>query len=178
MTQKSSSGDESKENKPEVPNEVTQENEKNIKKQNEVASPLSIKCSPEKKTDSASTQCSPSKLNDTLSPAIWPTFADLIEDTPQIEDEDDELDSQTEKIEVIINKNELENCLTQAVNVTKGCSLLSLLDLYGQLNRVILKYCRTNERNNLPQELNREVNRFQETQKRPSTSSNHKHSLS
>lgn len=144
-----------------------------VKKSNkDLSTPLSVKCDQEQKLTSpvASSQqdTSRNKLNDTLSPAIWPTFADLIEDTPQIEDtEDDELEAQGDHKDVEIDNKELENMLTQAVSVTKGCSLLSLMDLYGQLNRVVIKYSRTHDRNNLPQELEKEISRFQETQKRP-----------
>lgn len=136
--------------------------------------PLSVKCEQEQSTNvKIQTESNRSKLNDTLSPAIWPTYADLIEDTPQIDEADLEQEDefQLAQREVIIDKVELEKVLTQAVSVTRGCSVLALMDLYGQLSRVVMKYSRTHDRHNLPQELQREISRFQETQKRPATSS-------
>lgn len=151
---------------------VLQERRKSDK---DLSVPLTVKCDQDlsnvnMRTPQGSMQ---SKPYETLSPAIWPTFADLIDDTPQIEDteiEDNE-ESQREHYEVTVDRTELERVLSQAVSVTRGCSVLSLMDLYGQLNRVVVKYSRTHERNNLPQELQREITRFQDIQKRPGSSS-------
>lgn len=149
--------------------------EQEIKKgDKDLSVPLSVKCDQEQTNTRINSDSNRSKLNETLSPAIWPTFADLIEDTPQIEDadgEDPDAENQQTQRDVNIDRTELEKVLTQAVSVTRGCSVLSLMDLYGQLNRVSIKYVRSYDRNNLPQELQREISRFQEIQKRPTSSS-------
>lgn len=56
-----------------------------------------------------------------------------------------------EQTKVIIDAKELDIVLEKAVSATRGCSILSLMDLYGQLSRVINNYSRTCERKMLPQ---------------------------
>lgn len=53
--------------------------------------------------------------------------------------------------QVVIDEEELQKALQQAINMSIGCSVLSLMDLYGQLSRVVTRYSRTNERKLLPQ---------------------------
>lgn len=184
--QKTSSGDESKENKPEMndvgvngdtENRISEEQDKR-KSDKDLSVPLSVKCDQEQVLTSPakpeqSRSCSSKSLSETLSPAIWPTFAELFDDAPQIDEElDDQQDQQQGQCHVTIDEKELEKVLTQAVNVTRGCSVLALMDLYGQLNRVVMKYAKTTDRNSLPQELCREITRFQDIQKRPHSSVN------
>lgn len=45
---------------------------------------------------------------------------------------------------------ELDKVLDTAVKITDGFSLISLLDLYNQLNRIIKKHSRTHLRASLP----------------------------
>lgn len=153
---------------------VLQERERK-KCDKDLSVPLTVKCDQDlsnvnKKSNQDSVQHKP---NDTLSPAIWPTIADLFDDAPQIEDADleDCVESQKDQIAVTVDRTELECVLSQAVSVTRGCSVVSLMDLYGQLSRVVVKYSRTHDRINLPQELQREITRFQEVQKRPGSGS-------
>lgn len=147
--------------------------EQEKKKIDKESIPLSPKCQQEIVT-SPVTKTACKSGNETFNPAIWPSFADLLEDTPHVEDDelnDNGKDEQMEENKVFVDRGELEKVLTQAVSITRGCSVMALMDLYGQLNRVVVKNSRMTDRNSLPQELNREIIRFQEIQKRPQVSS-------
>nr|CAH7737226.1 unnamed protein product [Callosobruchus chinensis] len=58
------------------------------------------------------------------------------------------------------SQTELEKALDQVVKVTEGCTLITLLDLYNQLNRIVKRYSRTHCRSSLPKQLSEEISRF------------------
>jgi hypothetical protein len=54
----------------------------------------------------------------------------------------------------------LDKLLHLAVDVTDGCTVQTLLDLYNQLSRIVKKFSNAHHRTDLPKELETELNRF------------------
>lgn len=128
----------------------------------EATSPLTINCDIQSSTkrDITSPLQSPKRrLSDILSPS------ELLDNPLDFDDVDEALnESATERIlnmkPIECSMAELDKVLDTAVKITDGFSLISLLDLYNQLNRIIKKHSRTHLRASLPKELARELARF------------------
>ncbi|CAH1164178.1 unnamed protein product [Phaedon cochleariae] len=129
---------------------------------NEITTPLTIDCdsSGARKSNASSPLQSPKRrLSDLLSPS------ELLDNPLDFDDVEEALNENVS--ENIKNRKpiecplaELEKVLDKAVDITDGCSLVTLLDLYNQLSRIIKSYSRTTSRNSLPKELSKELARF------------------
>nr|CAD7429035.1 unnamed protein product [Timema monikensis] len=63
---------------------------------------------------------------------------------------------------VEVDRSELKHLLTQAVKITKKCPVEMLVELYVQLSKVVAKYSNKWNRTTLPQDLEKEMLRFQQ----------------
>ncbi|KAF5301316.1 hypothetical protein FQA39_LY10714 [Lamprigera yunnana] len=131
---------------------------------NNVTLPLSVNCGIIKNT-SRTEQITPEQspdnrklLNELLSPS------ELLDDPLDFDDIDKALNENEyenlSKVDVIVNREELEKTLDNAVKITRNESLQSLLDLHNELSRIIRQYARTSLRKSLPKELQVELYRF------------------
>lgn len=83
-----------------------------------------------------------------------PSFFSDMEQTPN---EDENSDT---KLRIDCSTEELQQCLDHIVESTDSYTLQSLLDLFNQLNKIVIRYRRTSSRINLPKELEKELSRF------------------
>ncbi|CAG9830242.1 unnamed protein product [Diabrotica balteata] len=124
--------------------------------------PLTVNCdmnSSMKADMSGHLQSPKRRLSDILSPS------ELLDNPLDFDDVDEALNesvggSTSNSKSIEISHSELEKTLEMAVKITEGLSLISLLDLYNQLSRVVKKFSRTPIRTTLPKELLRELARF------------------
>ncbi|RZB40407.1 Bromodomain and/or AAA domain containing protein, partial [Asbolus verrucosus] len=121
--------------------------------------PLSINCDEQPIKTGAETLQSPRRrLSDLMSPS------ELLENPLDFDDIDQALNEDVEETvslrPVQCSQPELEKILEQTVQVTAGCSLQPLLDLYNQLSRIVKKFSNTHLRTDLPKELSKELIRF------------------
>lgn len=65
------------------------------------------------------------------------------------------------KKSVVIDRDKLKGLLVKTVNITKRCPVETLIELHVQLNKCVLKYSKSLDRTSLPQELEKELDRFQ-----------------
>ncbi|KAF5307164.1 hypothetical protein FQR65_LT00680 [Abscondita terminalis] len=131
---------------------------------NNITTPLSVNCgnaADASKNHQSSLLQSPSTkrvLSELLSPS------ELLDDPLDFDDIDKALNEYGEeimKVNVVVNSEELERILEQAVMVTANKSLQSLLDLHNELSRIVRQYTRTTNRISLPKDLRVELRRFQ-----------------
>ncbi|KAG5890643.1 hypothetical protein JTB14_034932 [Gonioctena quinquepunctata] len=124
----------------------------------EPTAPLSINCDMQtSKVGTPNSLHSPKRrLSDLLSPS------ELLDNPLDFDDVDDALNESETKYKnpIQCSQPELERVLETAVKITEGYSLVSLLDLYNHLSRIIKKFSRTHLRTSLPKELSRELSRF------------------
>ncbi|XP_018330905.1 ATPase family AAA domain-containing protein 2 [Agrilus planipennis] len=165
-----SSGDESKENKPDgLSDSVLQADEdqhQNVQVHNtakEVTAPLSINCDSLTTTSPSSLlQSSSSKkiLNELLSPSqlLDDPLLDIDDIDQALVEEQDEIAKDSKHVDV--NKEELGEVLKHVVEVTDGHSLQSLLDLHNQLSKIVRLYSRSHNRKTLPKDLQKELVRY------------------
>ncbi|XP_074037213.1 ATPase family AAA domain-containing protein 2 isoform X2 [Leptinotarsa decemlineata] len=126
----------------------------------EVTTPLTINC------DIQTSRVEPSnflqsprrRLSDLLSPS------ELLDNPLDFDDVDEALneavsENSKTKNNIECSQTELEKALETAVKMTDGYSLVSLLDLYNHLSRIVKKYSRTHIRTQLPKELSKELSR-------------------
>nr|XP_023012859.1 ATPase family AAA domain-containing protein 2-like [Leptinotarsa decemlineata] len=124
----------------------------------EVTTPLTINC------DIQTSRVEPSnflqsprrRLSDLLSPS------ELLDNPLDFDDVDEalnEAENSKTKNNIECSQTELEKALETAVKMTDGYSLVSLLDLYNHLSRIVKKYSRTHIRTQLPKELSKELSR-------------------
>ncbi|KAK4885527.1 hypothetical protein RN001_001798 [Aquatica leii] len=130
-----------------------------------ITTPLSVNCG--NATDTLKNhQSSPIQSPNTkpvLTELLSPS--ELLDDPLDFDDIDRTLnengeDEETSKIDVIVNKEELETTLEQAVMMTANKSLQSLIDLHNELSRIVRQYSRTSNRKSLPKDLRVELWRY------------------
>ncbi|XP_044264400.1 ATPase family AAA domain-containing protein 2-like isoform X2 [Tribolium madens] len=124
----------------------------------EHTAPLTINCNELSQKGNAELQSPRRRLSDLMSPS------ELLENPLEFDDIDQALN---ENVEEPVNmppveclQKDLEKILEQTVQITSGCSLQPLLDLYNQLSRIVKKFSNTHLRTDLPKELGVELNRF------------------
>ncbi|CAH1993589.1 unnamed protein product [Acanthoscelides obtectus] len=122
---------------------------------------LTINCdenTPRRLSASSSLLSPKRSLNDLLSPS------ELLDNPLDFDDVEEALNETApapcSENRVECSQTELEKILDQAVKVTDGSTLITLLDLYNQLNRIVKKYSRTHCRSSLPKQLSDELSRF------------------
>ncbi|XP_047120172.1 ATPase family AAA domain-containing protein 2-like [Schistocerca piceifrons] len=71
-------------------------------------------------------------------------------------------DTVCERNPLTLDKDRLESLLHKAVLITEHCAAETLLELYAQLRKCVLKYSNQWDRRQLPQDLDVELRRFQE----------------
>ncbi|XP_064211854.1 ATPase family AAA domain-containing protein 2 isoform X3 [Tribolium castaneum] len=124
----------------------------------ESTAPLTINCNESPQKENAELQSPRRRLSDLMSPS------ELLENPLEFDDIDQALNENVEepvnRPPVECSQKELEKILEQTVQITSGCSLQPLLDLYNQLSRIVKKFSNTHLRTDLPKELGVELNRF------------------
>lgn len=141
----------------------TSEHKENVSGKSTVlpTTPLTVNCDIQNsKSDSSNLLQSPRRrLSDILSPS------ELLDNPLDFDDVDEALYESASDVtstlkQIECSHIELEKALETAVRITEGLSLVSLLDLYNQLSRVVKKFSRLHTRTNLPRELMKELARF------------------
>ncbi|CAG9853574.1 unnamed protein product [Phyllotreta striolata] len=128
----------------------------------DATSPLTVNCDSQinSQANIASPLQSPKRrLSDIFSPS------DLLDNPLDFDDVDEALnETATDNVPTVktieCSAMELETVLDTAVMITDGFSLVTLLDLYNNLNRIIKQFSKSHERTNLPKELAKELLRF------------------
>jgi hypothetical protein len=121
--------------------------------------PLSINCDEQPPKGATELLQSPRRrLSDLMSPS------ELLENPLEFDDIDQALNEDVEEPvslrPVQCPQEHLDKLLHLAVDVTDGCTVQTLLDLYNQLSRIVKKFSNAHHRTDLPKELETELNRF------------------
>ncbi|KAK9880503.1 hypothetical protein WA026_011742 [Henosepilachna vigintioctopunctata] len=159
-----SSGDESKENKPDL--DTTRMS--TCTDEDTVRPVMNGSCDMSK-TDHENIEMTPSR-SENISwqsprrrPSDFYNQSELLDDNILLDDADQILSEGGDnipKFHIECSHHELELVLDQIVKHTAGYTLHSLLDLHNQLSKIVRKYLRTQIRTTLPKELQKELNRF------------------
>ncbi|XP_049823410.1 ATPase family AAA domain-containing protein 2 isoform X2 [Aethina tumida] len=159
--EKASTGDESKENNPQLEQSNSNVSLKPVEDET-ATTPLTINCDTQApKQDVANSLQSPKRrLSDILSPSELLDSPLDFDDIDQVLNESVDGDTDKPKKCVECSSTELEKVLEEMVQSTMNYSLKALFDLYNNVNMIIKKYSRTYERNSLPVEIKQELEKF------------------